>query len=31
MVLVYTFLKPYISKIWNGFSLYIYIYNLESN
>ena len=26
MVLAYTFLKPYISKICNGFSLYIYIY-----
>ena len=26
MVLAYTFLKLYISKIWNGFSFYIYIY-----
>ena len=24
-VLIYTFFKPYISKIYNGFSLYIYI------
>ena len=34
-VLVYTFFKPYISKICNDFSLYIfliiYIYNLEFN
>ena len=26
MVLVYTFFKLYISKIYSGFSLYIYIY-----
>ena len=26
MVLAYTFVKPYISKICNGFSFYIYIY-----
>ena len=26
MVLSYTFFKPYISKICNSFSLYIYIY-----
>ena len=26
MVLAYTFFKPYISKICNSFSLYIYIY-----
>ena len=26
MVLTYTFLKPYISKICNDFSLHIYIY-----
>ena len=26
MVLAYTFFKAYISKICNGFSLYIYIY-----
>ena len=33
MVLAYTFLKPYMSKICNGFSLYIYIYiyDLEFN
>ena len=33
MVLAYTFFKPYISKICNGFSLYIYIYiyDLEFN
>ena len=31
MVLVYTFFKPYISKIYNDFSLYIYIYDLEFN
>ena len=29
MVLAYTFFKPYISKIYNGFSLYIY--DLEFN
>ena len=28
MVLAYTFLKPYISKICNGFSFYIYIYRI---
>ena len=26
MVLAYTFVKPYIFKICNGFSLYVYIY-----
>ena len=31
IVLAYTFFKPYISKIYNGFSLYIYIYDLEFN
>ena len=31
MVLAYTFFKPYMSKICNGFSLYIYIYDLEFN
>ena len=28
IVLAYNFLKPYISKICNGLSLYIYIYDL---
>ena len=31
MVLVYTSFKPYISKICNDFSLYIYIYILDLN
>ena len=30
MVLTYTFLKPYISKIFNSFSTYIYIYYVGS-
>ena len=31
MVLTYTFFKPYISKIYNAFSFYIYIYDSEVN